>query len=310
MPFLFMMLPLFSGHLISADERYLKYLIFGVCVLGLIFSVRSLVFQFEYFSGLLGVRDTGELYYFANMPTVQFACLFFLYKAFQAFLERVSVQRFFLMVGFCLASFVAVLPMALTLQRASLGVVLVYVCCLFLYAFYKKPYKSFILILGVGIGAVFMLGFVSETVFDLLNKTSSVGFNMRFEELSAVWESVSKDPFSLIFGLGWGGTFNSPAVGELSVNFTHSLLTSLILKTGLLGFVLGSCYIGALFFRCLRVHRSHLFLVMALAFPILIDVFLYASFKSLDFGLILLVFSCLPLSINSLQTKPSRLLHR
>ena len=61
------------------------------------------------------------------------------------------------------------------------------------------------------------------------------------------------------------------------------------MKNGLIGLVLGGVYIGGLL-RVLfaRLGASYI-VVLALAAPILIDVFLYASFKSLDFGLVLLL---------------------
>jgi len=116
---------------------------------------------------------------------------------------------------------------------------------------------------------------------------------MRSAEWAAVWAEVSAHPISLLIGKGWGATFSSPAVADIEVNFTHGLLSSLLLKTGLIGLGLGLVYLGALGRGWLNMFKTHPVIVVALGGPILIDVFLYASFKSLDFGLMLLLLASL-----------------
>src|SRR5690606_20532715 len=93
----------------------------------------------------------------------------------------------------------------------------------------------------------------------------------------------------MFFGRGFGATVQSPAVGNMTVNFTHSLLTSFWMKTGLFGLALVLAYLvglGRVLWRGLFIHPV---LAVALAVPFAIDIALYASFKSLDFGLILLL---------------------
>ena len=110
---------------------------------------------------------------------------------------------------------------------------------------------------------------------------------MRAEEWCAVWAEIAAHPLSLIFGQGWGATFSSPAVADIEVNFTHGLLSSLLLKTGLAGFALGLAYLYGLGRVLVRLFSGYPVVVLAVAGPVLIDVVLYASFKSLDFGLVL-----------------------
>ena len=131
-------------------------------------------------------------------------------------------------------------------------------------------------------------------VFELfLLKSERVGVNMRFEELRAVWGAISVHPLSVLFGLGWGAHFSSPAVADIDVQFTHGLLSSALLKTGIIGLLLHAAFIISLL-KMLCVHfRKHVVFAVALGGPVLIDVFLYASFKSLDFGLVLMLIPAL-----------------
>ena len=112
---------------------------------------------------------------------------------------------------------------------------------------------------------------------------------MRLEEAQAVWLSVADSPLTLLFGQGWGATLESPAVGGIRVNYTHSILSGMLLKTGLAGLFLTVAYLAAIAVRLGRLAGSRPLLAGALAGPLLINIFFYASYKSLDFGLILLL---------------------
>ena len=92
-------------------------------------------------------------------------------------------------------------------------------------------------------------------------------------------------------GLGWGGTFESPAVGDVRVNYTHSFVSCMLLKSGMLGAALAVAYLIGSFIGITRLLPRHLVLGLALAGPLLIDSVLYASYKWLDFGLLLLLIS-------------------
>ncbi len=59
-----------------------------------------------------------------------------------------------------------------------------------------------------------------------MEKTELVGVNMRWQEAAAVFDRLGDNFWAILFGRGWGATVASPAVGGMTVNFTHSLLTS------------------------------------------------------------------------------------
>jgi hypothetical protein len=282
LPFLFMLLPVFLYGLISNKPSYAPYLVIAAVLMGLVFAARSFV-QF------LPFLPEGERFYFANAPTALFAVLLLLGMAGKNLLRVFRLNSLIAAVVFGALAFIPLMAMALVVQRASLGMVALYVAALTVLAFYRKPGSSIILMMALGGAAILVSPLLAELWDVLARKTVDVGLNMRWQEASAVWAEVAERPWTLLFGLGWGGTFHSPAVGELSVNFTHGLLTSMLLKAGLCGVILTLLYVATLAEALIRLVFREPVIGLALAAPIFIDVFLYASFKSLDFGLMLLL---------------------
>lgn len=277
LPFVFMMMPVF----LVGQMRLLPVLA-AVMVLGLVFSLRA------YFD--LPMLASGEaLFYLANSPAVLFSATAFAGMGVAVFVERFSLPGL-VRAGACLVlSVVCLLPMVEAQQRAGLGMVVacvVFVLGLYIWRFPRRGVLALVLIAVAGLAYTGALLGVFE---NLSHKTALVGVNMRAEEWAAVWRDVSGDPFSLLFGRGWGAQFASPAVAGITVNYTHGLASSLLLKTGVAGLGLGLMYIFLLLERLWLCLRPFPALTVALAGSVLIDVFLYASFKSLDFGLVLLL---------------------
>jgi len=133
----------------------------------------------------------------------------------------------------------------------------------------KAPRRVLGLALVLTCAALVFYGQIGGILYALWDKTRVHGGNMRLDEGVAVLEMIGRDLPSALFGTGWGGTFQSPAVADIRVNFTHSLPSALLLKTGLIGF-----------------DRTVGFMLSG---PLLISSLLYASYKSLDFGFLLLL---------------------
>ncbi len=287
-PFLFLFLPLFSLQVIRARPYYFRSLLFLVCLIGFVFSVRSIAIRYG-----LGCTDwcSDELLYLENMPTVLFSCLIMIGTAMHFAARSFTVKS--CIIAYCLlgVSMFPLVAMILTLQRASVGAVALYSFLIFCHHFYKSPKR--------GIGVLFVLSFALFVVSmyfggifsSLWLKTQKVGLNMRPQEFAAVWQVVIASPLTFLFGAGWGSYFSSPAVGGLSVSFTHNFFSSIIFKTGIVGGILSLLYIGGLLERLVRVILIAPTLGFAILLPIAIDLSLYASFKSLDFGLMLLLVS-------------------
>lgn len=278
--FLFMLLPLFLWTHCQKDQRFYKALLFCVLALGLIFAIRTQV-------DVLYLGHNQSLYYLANMPTVLFAAIYFAGMG----VERLTgpVCRFCLSRAalFFLLSHICLTPIIETQQRASVAAFALCVLVVVLKNVISAPKRSTLLLL-ILLGVAYINLPQLQPVFDsLMRKTQIVGANMRVQEWQAVLAEISGSPLSVMFGQGWGARFASPAVADINVNFTHGLLSSLLLKTGVFGMLLGAAYIMALLGSLKPYLKTHIVVVFAIAAPIAIDVFLYASFKSLDFGLVL-----------------------
>ena len=284
-PFLFLFLPLFFYPLLSRYPQGFLYIFSGYLVIGVVFSVRSILLQSE-----LCWLGCEAFLYLENMPSVLFAALYFIGAG--ACLLVLQGERFgkagkgLLLIAMSVPPLIV---MSLTLQRASLGSVVLFVCLIGAFLFYYKPMRVFcLLIIFSGILVLFMND-VLHAGGALVDKTELVGFNNRPQETQAVWDVVSANPITLFFGAGWGAQFNSPAVGGLYVNFTHNFFTSVLLKCGVCGLVLAMLYIAALLGEVMRLFLRNPVLGLACLAPFLIDISLYASFKSLDFGMLLLL---------------------
>jgi hypothetical protein len=179
--------------------------------------------------------------------------------------------------------------MLLDLQRATIGAVAATLIILFGITLFKSPR---LILLPVGV--VLIAGFIFypvllEAFHAMARKTADVGLNMRMQELEAVLMRLTADPLGLFIGTGWGGTFASPAVGLLDVNYTHSLLSTMFLKGGLLLLTVTGFLVLAALHQIFLIFQQDSSRGLMLFWPFIIPVLLYASHKSLDFGLLLLL---------------------
>ncbi|MGH1404847.1 MAG: hypothetical protein ACRBDL_11460 [Alphaproteobacteria bacterium] len=288
LPFLFLFLPLLLLQVIRARPYYFRVILCSVCLIGILFSIRSVSMRYAlgcpYWCG-------DELLYLENMPTVLFSCLFLIGVAMHRVARCFSLKSCLIAFSLLALSLVPLVSMILTLQRASVGAVFLYVLVLLIYHVVRSPERAFgvvvVLLTAFSIAGLSFYGISSS----LLVKTQKVGLNMRPQEFYAVWQVVTASPISFLFGIGWGGSFASPAVGGLNVNFTHNFFSSIFLKTGVLGIIFGIAYVSGILERSFRVILKNPTLGLAIFMPVMIDITLYASFKSLDFGLMLLLIS-------------------
>jgi hypothetical protein len=281
-PFLFMLLPLFLMPLLVRRPNFFRYALAATVFLGVVFALRSL-------GGAFGIGSVAAYSYFENMPTVLFASLFLMGAGAVYFLRRFTLKSFLVFVLALMLASPGLLAMAITAQRASLGYFVFYVLVLFGLSLYRRPYRSIFLLIPATALMILFLGAFQNLAEVLMEKSTLVGFNMRWEEMAAAWREISGNPLGAVFGAGWGASFESPAVAAMRINYTHSLLTSAVLKTGLAGLTLVILYLLGLGRGLAGFISRNPVLALALAGPLLIDVLLYASFKSLDFGLILLL---------------------
>lgn len=289
-PFLFLFLPLFYGWAVHENPDRFLWALGGV---GLAFSLRTIWTYRDVIlnPSLWGLGAPADLLYLANSPEVLFASLYCLLSGGQILYIR---KRFYIGSCIILLSFIPLTAMTLMMQRAGVGLYFLsfFVASIGLLYFYPK--RALLLFIFSGVFAYFLWPFLGTVGDTLIEKTQLVGFNSRFQEWTAVFDVLSSRWDHLLFGEGWGGRLENPAVGGLSVNYTHSLLSSLLLKTGVLGVAVVGFGVLAparrIFYAFWTAQGSRLFLGIAILSPFFVSTFLYASYKSLGFGLILLAF--------------------
>ena len=288
-PFLFLLMPVFLYPFFTQDrpERYwdgLLWLTGAVVLLGLVFSSRVLLPVYPELARFQPV-SVSDPFLLANAPTVLFSALLLIglcgWSLYRGDLFKSAV---------CIVlAVVPLVTMALITQRASIGAVCLSIVVLLSLGIVRRPLRMVwpLILLAGGVMAYWPV--IADITQNLMRKTSIVGFNMRWQEARAVMEVLSGSLWTVLFGKGWGATVASPAVGGAVVNFTHSLLTTYWLKTGLVGLGFVLAYLVRIGLILLPLFYRYPVVALALAGPFLIDILLYASFKSLDFGLILLL---------------------
>jgi hypothetical protein len=286
--FLFLLLPLLCGDIFQKRPEYANIFIWIFVFLGLMFALRSL-FETSLFNRSL-VEDSRELYYFANSPAVLFAAVIPAGLAIDKYLRTLSFRSVVLLGLSAGATLLPLMSMAVTLQRASIAWVIVSLGIFMLMGFGRTPYRALFLLILVFIAALPFFTYGLNVLEMLTHKTAIYGVNKRGMEMEAVWREISASG-SPLFGLGWGGTFESPAVGDMRINYTHSFVSGMLLKSGIIGAMLACLYISGFFVSVLRILSARPVPGMALAGPLAIDAILYASYKWLDFGLLLLLIS-------------------
>jgi hypothetical protein len=285
--FLFLLLPLFAGDIFEKRPDYFKPFLCAFTAAGFIFALRSLGETSFFNTGLS--EDARELYYFANAPGVLLAATLPAGLVLERYLRTLSLRDAGFLIVAGIAALIPMLALALTLQRASIGWACVCFGLFILAGIWRAPYRLAFL-LALAVLAFLPLRDYFFTLLEMLShKTAVYGVNKRELEMEAVWERISDSFLSNIFGLGWGGMFESPAVGGVRVNYTHNFFSGLLLKTGIPGAVAGLIYISGFFIALARLFSRHMILAVALAGPLAIDAVLYASYKWLDFGLMLLL---------------------
>ena len=279
--FIFLCLPLFVLPFLINSEKRQSLFEYGLLFIGLAFAVRVLFLDFSFFT------EHEELLYLANSPLVLLSGLYFTLMALDKISTRYNMNSVLVMLG-CVG--VAILPMAamyIDFQRASflaLGASIFMFLGLGLIRTPLRTALSFSVLLGI---AFIFYPYIADVIENISVKTSKVGLNMRYQEWLAVWSVAMAHPMNLLFGQGWGAEFASPAVGGLNVSYTHSLITYMLLKTGIIGLGLTLVYVLFIFEKVVRLVFIKTVKGSALIWPFIIPIMLYASYKSLDYGLVL-----------------------
>ncbi len=277
---IFLCLPIFLSSYIKRQNLQ-KYFFMLCLIIGLIFSLRVLIPHFLLF------RNTSELLYLANSPLVLMTAIFLTGYAFYQCYLAINAKQIGKLTVLLSLSALPIMAMFVDLQRASFAALVLSGLVLMAMGVFKAPYKIIMPALLI-LAAIFLFReYFTEVMSGLSLKTSQVGLNMREQEFMAVWQNVSQNSLTLFFGKGWGSVFESPAVGYLNVTFTHSLLSYILLKTGIIGLSLCLIYLYFIFEKLIQIFMRDGIKGSAFLWPFLIPILFYASHKSFDYGLML-----------------------
>jgi hypothetical protein len=293
--FAFLGLPLFLSEKFAAHENVSKILAGLFVFAGIAFALRTLMPIFNVWIA------PDELLYLSNSPLALFAAAFLAGLLWES-LQNPNRNSLLLAAG-CLAG-LAILcaAMLLDVQRATIGAVFLTVFILAALSFIETPRRAALPILILATCAALLYPLVNDALQAMAQKTASVGFNMRSQEAMAVFDALSSSPETLFIGRGWGSVFASPAVGGLDVNYTHSFLTTMALKGGLVMLGLAILTVLAGLYEIFLIFQRDRVRGLSLFWPLIIPALLYASHKSLDFGLLLLLIGVWSTNLQTLRT--------
>ena len=293
--FLFLCLPLFlydplkqfcvrSSESDRADYSFFFMALFiGV---GFFFACRVMMPDFPVF-----IKKT-ELLYLANSPLVMVGGLYLVGFSGLLLYQRVSCRHIFFAMVCTGVAVLFWLAMLQDMQRAPFLALCFCIVAWVVIGVLRAPYRVIVPLCCLLLIAVCMFDYGVDVMTRIENKTINVGLNMRLPEFEAIWDIVTLSWTGFLFGQGWGSSFASPAVGDLYVSFSHSLLSYMLFKTGIVGFVLTILFLWHLL-NCLFVlFGNKPVLALSLFWSLVIPVFFYASYKSLDFGLLLTLILC------------------
>jgi hypothetical protein len=274
----FMCLPFF---MFKMDKREINLLSFVVFVSGCLFAGR----EFSHFQVsdllLIGTRAmVADQSYLLQDPIVLFAALYSVKKILSS-LETRSV----LLTGFFIGTFILVFS-SFFLQALRLNIIITV-----MYLIYSVHNVSLYLV-----RIVYFILLITGTVASLqysdffglfFKKFTQVGDNGKVKEFSAVLNYMANPTF--IFGKGFGGEFLSPTY-DVFVSYTHSLLSYLILKSGLLGLLYGIfLYVSILYAGVKSITSKDATLQIAVLsiIPALVT---QPTYKSFGFGVVTVLF--------------------
>jgi len=280
--FSFLGLPLFLSEKLGQDERTTKILCGLLIFCGLAFALRTLIPAFNIWI------PQGELLYLSNSPLALFAAVFSAGCVWKG-LEDLTRPALIRAAGGLAALALLLAAMLLDVQRATIGAVILTFIILSLFSLIRSPRKALVPLAALIILGAVIYPLLHDTLQVMAQKTSMVGLNMRTQEALAVFNALSAVPETFFIGRGWGSVFSSPAVGGLDANYTHSLLTTMALKGGMILFAFSLLMVLAALYQIFLIFQRDRVQGLALFWPLIIPVFLYASHKSLDFGLLLLM---------------------
>ena len=229
---------------------------------------------------MIGVEAGADsLLYLANAPLVMFAALY----GFHLLTQPARILFSTRLVGLCVV-IITLLAMATMVQRAPLTLCLLSFMGIVAVRFLQSPVKitAFLILMGILIMPLSPL--IIQIMDGFITKTITVGANNRIEEFMASLRHFSP------LGMGWGAEWQSPAVGDYWVRYTHNMVSYYGIKAGFVGIILASGFMVMWLGYALRIIFRYDFVIgIALFMPLFIHMILYTGYKTFDFALLIVM---------------------
>lgn len=298
-PTLYLFLPLFACDIFQNSPKRIKTLIASLTIAAISFSLRSLPYDAQSLIvkliASLTIHNTQELTYFANAPTL----LFTAGLSYAIVLHTIPPSQIQNPIKSTATALIALIVVTITLaamqiplQRASIAAFAGLALLAHINLTRQNPYKGITLL----IVSFLLITTIQTTESPITNlyqnfteKTRTLGLNMRAEEWLEILNITAETWQKTLLGTGWGGGFNAPSADGDYITYAHGLIAATQLKTGIIGLCIYGFYITTLLHKLLKNTRKAPILTACIAAPLLINITLYGAYKSLDFGLLLLL---------------------
>lgn len=282
-PVMFLVLPLcFAGHV---EDRHAEHLAKIMVAAGVLFALRYLWTAMPAYTDLGWRQAPHDMLYLANSPLIPFAAIMGF-----AWLTKPDGWHWAHRLAGLVVLGICVLAMVAMVQRAP--IILVAAACgvLTLVRLGRHPLRV-VVIIGLVLAAFYPLMPLALQVWDgLMHKTISVGWNNRWAENAAVRDMIWRgDILTSVFGYGWGHVWQSPAVSDEWVRYTHNMNVYYWLKSGLVGLALSAVFFILWMRDGFALLRHNIVIALAIMVPFTIHSVLYTGFKTLDYAILLLL---------------------
>ena len=267
LPVLCLALPL----LFYIYPQHKSILVFGGVFIGAMFAMRYGLNIFPEF------YQSAPLLYLANSPLVPFATMMGFH-----YLSHTDENTSWVLRGLGLGiTLLGLIAMTIMMQRAPLGLTVIACAGIWMLRLSLQPILMVGIAIVIGATAFIFQNHIADVFVNLSYKTMTVGWNNRLEEFQAVMMQSS------LWGQGWGAMWQSPAVADIWVRYTHNIISYYWLKAGLVGAGLAVGFVIFWGWQIMILIRHKPAIGFAVAVPFLIHVTLYTGFKTLDFAILL-----------------------
>jgi len=300
-PLLFIFLPAILLPLIErqANIRGVLVLCVAMFVSGIVISLRYIygvgAVLGEYGRGLV-ISESAYYTLFAYDSLIAFVCIVGVATSLILTLTGKGHERLLgLLIGG--VSLIAFIPPIGIVQRVPLVMIFFSLMIVVIMIGRERPkIYGYVACLAVGM-LVFFGDILLGSVLLIVEKTTIHGANGKIIELIAVFNKLFEVPSNVLFGIGWGGLYENPVLhGE--ARYTHSLLTFIVLKTGVIGLLFFLIYLFWFLKRLFLVARMSVkynirLLSVSLYICTMFTISLFQPvYKTLNFGIsmVLLLF--------------------